>query len=252
MCFLGGNNWEHGTHTRSRNGPLHLTKLIYWLEKNKRTKTAACIIFPSDTRPRKTWHSSVIMLITGTEEQAVWLAEATGDNFTNAHNALHYSCTFMSCHNRTFTYLYDNRRAQSSTWQQGRDAARCQVVPADRVIWDVICFTKNTREEKEKGWGRYMSLCATIWNWMGWQWSCQHQSADNSLLLGKISLEETLMLKRRWNTGHSVIHKGPTVFTMADGECKWSMIVDLTQCGWIAVFFSNVYCMFEQTGLSKK
>lgn len=185
-----------------------------------------------------------IVFTTVAEEQAAWMAKKRRQGPILTRRTKHYIRVTLPrlATTQTFTYLYDNRRAQSSMWQQERGAAQCRAVPADRVIRDVICSKESkgeTGKRKEDGETRVF-ICRTIWSWMDWQWSCQQQSADKSLLLGKISLEEILMLNSPWNTGNSVIQKVLTAFTIAVGECKCNIIADVARFGWITVFLSNV------------
>lgn len=117
------------------------------------------------------------------------VSEATGANFNNTHTKRDIRASFLSSRrNRTFTYLYDNRRVQSSTWQQERGAAaQCRAAPEDTLIPDVICSEENNGERKKRGRRKsqiHVFMRDTIWRWMDGQWSCQQRGADNRLLLG--------------------------------------------------------------------
>lgn len=144
------------------NGPLLIRKPGYW------EKTQTHIVFCSFTRPQKEPHNLVQLCL------QLWLRRGLiewqrqqGPILTSYTK---YYITAMLPHlatTQTFTYLYDNRRAQSSMWQQERDAAQYQAVPADKVIQDVICSEESNRERKEKRRGRYTSLYATQFG-VGW------------------------------------------------------------------------------------
>lgn len=140
---------------------------------------------------------------------------------------------------RTFTYLYDNRRAQNSTWQQGRDGAQSRAVPADGVIRDVICSEENKRKRKEKGdtrlYARHDSELDGLTMKLSTTKRRQQPIVREDICGGDIDAE-----KRGWNTGNSVIQEVLPVFTNAAGECNWSMIVDLTVFVWITVFLSTL------------
>lgn len=111
---------------------------------------------------------------------------------------IHYISTALPClaATQTFTYLYDNRREQSSMWQQQREAAQYQPPPTDKVICGVIWSVENKRGKNKRREETHVFMCDTIWSWVDWQWTCQQQSRRKSLLLGKISLEKILMLQR--------------------------------------------------------
>lgn len=123
---------------------------------------------------------------------------------------------------QTFTYLFDNRRAQSSSWQQERNrgtmpSGACE--PSD-LRCNLLRREQEGREREKEDGDTFACSVTRELDDAYWQ----------PILRKEIHVKEVLMLTRRWSTGSRVMAEALTV---AAQEGERGVIVDLMWYGWM-------------------